>query len=343
MNDYKEDPFVQTWLNGVGERTRQNYGSTFPLWLEFIKLTPTQQIEKRIQDLKSDNPQTRSFFETKTVQYKKTLEEKGFKAKTIHSYLISVRSFFASQRLHLRFRRGELKPETSREEKVIRKWLPSNEEVRALYSVADCRDRALLLVLYQSGFSEIDVGMLNVEDLICLRTQKNIYDIQDHLVIFKHREKSDVVQKTCISEEACHDIRSYLLERDNPKEGALFTSHKGKRLTTRFINLAIKKLASKSLTENQTKAFQTKSLRDSYGDSLLRADIKQQLKDNLFGHKPSGARDDYEVSPQTIYEAYTKAFPLLSINGGLQSRKDIEDMKKLMLHQTKTLGEFMTW
>ena len=136
MADWQDDPYVQTWFKGLAERTQTTYSAVFTYWLEFVQMTPTDQIQKRIEDLKSDNPQVRGFFESKVVEYKNALEERGLKAKTIHSYIIPIQSFFASQRLHLKFRRGELKAETAREEKVIRKWLPSNEEVRALYSVA---------------------------------------------------------------------------------------------------------------------------------------------------------------------------------------------------------------
>ena len=236
---------------------------------------------------------------------------------TVHSYLISVQSFFSKNRLKLQFSRGDLKVEET--EKVITKWIPDNLEIRALYSMAGVRDRPLLLMLYQSGFSEIDVASLNIEDL------GDIYKHEGHLYIEKLREKTNQPQRSCISVEAVHDIRVMLRERGNPKTGPLFVSQKGKRLSVRFINEAIKNLCRKAHGD-KCKLFKTKNLRSSYNDALLRAEIKQEIKDLMMGHKRAGARGHYECSPTTITQAYEKAFKYLSVNHGMQARQDLQRM-----------------
>jgi site-specific recombinase XerC len=148
--------------------------------------------------------------------------------------------------LPLSFGRGELTVEVS--EKVIaQKWVPSNIEIRVLYSQASVRDRALLLALYQSGFSEIDISSLNIENL------NDIYNHEGHLFIEKRREKTNQIQATCISAEAVHDIKAMLKERGSPKEGALFVTPKGKRLSVRFINQAMKKPAKKAYPNKTSK------------------------------------------------------------------------------------------
>jgi hypothetical protein len=60
--------------------------------------------------------------------------------------------------------------------------------------------------------------------------------------------------------------------------------------------------------------------------ALLRADIKQEIKDTLFGHQRQGAREKYAISQATIIDAYNKAFQFLSVNHGTQARKDFEAM-----------------
>jgi hypothetical protein len=75
---------------------------------------------------------------------------------TVKSHIRTVMSFFSKTGVKLSFSRGELKVNPSEKDKVIREWIPSNEEIRLLYRMAkDSRDRAILLVLYQSGFSEL--------------------------------------------------------------------------------------------------------------------------------------------------------------------------------------------
>jgi site-specific recombinase XerC len=240
MANWKEDSYVKEWLSKVSERTKENYTENFPRWLAFIGMTPTEQIQKRFKDLQSTNPKERGFFEDKVIEYKNALAVQGLKPNTIASYRIPVQSFFSAHRVPLKFRRGELKVEEIAEDKVVKEWIPDNQQMKQIYQHGDARDRALLLVLYQSGFSETDVSALNIQDL------PNIQECEGHYPITMHREKTGVLQRTCISEEAVHDIKAMLEERGNPTKGALFISQKGSRLTTRFINDAIKMMVTKT-------------------------------------------------------------------------------------------------
>jgi site-specific recombinase XerD len=129
-------------------------------------------------------------------------------------------SFFSSHRVPLRFKRGELKVETRAKDKVVKEWIPENPQVKQIYQHGDIRDRALLLCLYQSGFSETDVSALNIEDL------PNIQQCEGHYPITMHREKTDVLQRTCLSEECVHDIKEMLKEREN--NGQLKPDENGK-------------------------------------------------------------------------------------------------------------------
>lgn len=70
------EKYIETWLNGLSERTKKNYLREFPTWLKFIKMSPTEQIEKRASDLASKNLTERIFFENKFRAYKEHLEKK---------------------------------------------------------------------------------------------------------------------------------------------------------------------------------------------------------------------------------------------------------------------------
>jgi integrase len=324
MENWLKDQYVKEWFVGLSDASKDNYTNEFPKWLEFIKMTPTQQIEKRLNDIRSDNPRERAFFERKMIEFKNMLVEKGYSKNTIEkNYLRTVQSFFGRNRLPLKFKRGELTVE--RTEKVEKVWIPSNEEVRVLYSVADLRDRALLLVLYHSGFSEADVSNMNVEDFDFYNEKGEWTLSEGHLYHKRYREKTDIAHETCISEEALHDIKLMLQARGFPKKGALFVSHKGDRLSVRFIHDALKRVCKKALPE-QAKDFETKSLRDAYHDALARAEIKEGIAKRMFGHKPQGAEASYYVSPATIKEAYSKAFKYLTINSGRREREVIEKL-----------------
>lgn len=323
-----KDKYIENWLSGLSERTKENYLREFPQWLEFIKLSPIEQIEKRLKDLTSQNLTERTFFENKFRAYKEYLEQNTtLTASSIKTMLRTVASFFSRNGLPLALKRGDW--QSTKETKVIQRFKLSKEDVKALYQHANLRDKSLLLVLAQSGFSEVDVANLKIEDI------KGLYEMAEteHYFIEKPREKTNIIQATCISYEALHDIRAMLSERGSPKEGFLFVSQtkaKGSPIETRRINEAMKTLAERTFGIEKAKEFQTKALRSFYNSALLRARIQpQELKDVMLGHKRLGARGHYAYDEYTIKEAYTMAFEHLTVNG-IQTR---EDVHKLELEQ----------
>ena len=156
--EWLNDKYVQKWFSEISDRTANNCKTPFSEWLDFIKMTPTEQIERRVKDLQSPNPQVRRFFEDKLIEWKNSLIdlEEEDKRKYTKSAVISkvqrVMSFFSHNNVRLMFARGQLSVEPAPREKVKHKWVPKNIEVRMMYRHADVRDRPLLLVLYQSGF-----------------------------------------------------------------------------------------------------------------------------------------------------------------------------------------------
>lgn len=326
--DFEQDQYFKAWLIGLSPRTKKNYSNDFPNWLTFIDMTPTEQIKKRMHDLISENLTERTFFEQKFREYKEYLETirnpDPLKHETVRGKLRTVASFFARNSIPLNLKRGDW--ESTQQQPVIQRLKLTRDDVKAMYSHGNLRDRALLLVLGQSGFSEIDVSYLRIEEL------KDLYENQEteHYFIEKPREKTNEIQATCLSYEAVHDIKAMLQERDNPQSGFLFvstTKGKGDQLEVRSINEAMKALAKKSLKPERAKEFKTKALRSFYNSALLRAGVSpQELKDLMFGHGRKGARSHYDYDELTIKEAYAKVFEHISING-LQVRAD---MKKVM-------------
>lgn len=328
------EKYIETWLNGLAERTKKNYLREFPAWLEYIKMSSTEQIEKRASDLASKDLTERTFFENKFRAYKEHLEKNTeLGASSIKTMLRTVASFFSRNGVPLALKRGDW--QSTKETKVVHRFKLSNEDIRKMYGHASLRDRGLLLVLYQSGFSEVDVSALKIEDI------EEIYNLaeNEHYFIEKPREKTNIIQATCLSYEALHDIRAMLAERQNPKEGFLFVSQtkdKGSRIDTRRINEAIKTLAEKTFGKEKAKEFKTKALRSAYNSALLRANIKpQELKDVMMGHGRKGSRKHYDYDSETIKEAYSRAFEHLSING-IQVREDFKQLKTELL---ETIGK----
>jgi len=331
-----KDKYVETWLTGLSERTKKHYLIEIEKWKNFIKMSFAEQIKKRLADLTSQDLTERLFFENKFREYKENLEQTTkLSPLSIKTMLRTVASFFSRNGLPLALKRGDW--ESTRETSVIQRFKLSREDVKKMYGHANLRDRAMLLVLYQSGFSEVDVSNLKIEDV------KGLHDLpeSEHYFIEKPREKTNIIQATCLSYEALHDIRAMIEERGKPEKGFLFVSQtkdKGEQIETRRINEAVKHLAEKTFGPEKAHLFKTKALRSAYNSALLRADIKSEIKDVMMGHKRLGARGAYAYDETTIREAYSKAFEHLTING-VQTREDIQKLNDKMETVTTELSK----
>jgi site-specific recombinase XerD len=345
---WMEDEAFKNWFESIGlrkTRTLRNYKREFPKFLEWIKQTPSEIIKNRLEDLRSVTE--RHHYESVVVKYKNYLEtqttDKGTRLRipTIHGYLRCVQSFFSHNDVKLMFRRGELKVEPSEQEKVYRKWILDNSEVRHLYRNAKTpRDRALILVLYQSGFSPIDVSEMKIEDFHLVFEGKWIASLEMHMYHMRRREKTNIWQETCISIEALEDIQMMLAQRGNPDKGNLFVSFRNKPLSPREINLAIKSIVKRAYP-NRIKEFKTKHLRDSYKNGLVQAKIPQEAIDCMFGHQRRGARKDYQLTESTTRLMYQEAWKFLRING-FSSKNKVEEIRKELKEDIGTLAQTLT-
>jgi site-specific recombinase XerD len=335
-NEWLNDGCVKNWFELLGnQRTIKNYTNDFPNFLEYVYQnteykTPSEIIQSRIENLTSQDIVKRRFWEMTVVKYKNGLEQKNLRMATVHGKLRTVMSFFSKNGVKLQFSRGELKINPSEKDKVDIEWIPSNEEVRLLYRLAEsARDRAVLLTLYQSGFSEVDAGNMKIETFQ-FYDDRGDWAIQSTEDLYRkqRREKTNEWQQTCISRETLEEIRIMLQSRGYPKEGYLFVSFRGEQLGVRGINEALTRLAEKGFN-GKSKLWKTKHLRDAFMNALLQAKLTQEVKDAMVGHRRQGARNDYAITELTIKTAYSEAFKFLTINGyGSQARKIDELVKK---------------
>jgi len=349
--EWENDKVIVEWFEIVkNARTQENYLREFPIFFDFVKAnteykTPSQIIESRAKQEKSDNMAEKRFWETLVIKYMHYLEGKGYRKGTISSYLRTVLSFFSHAHYPLRYARKELLGaiEPNEKDKVQKDWVPSNEEIRVLYRMAQsARDRGILLTLYGSGFAPVDTCALNIEhfDFYDDKGDWQIPSTED-LYIGKLREKTNILTQTCISREALEEIRIMLQSRGFPKQGALFVSVHGQRLAPRDINDIIKAIVKRAFN-GKAELWETKNLRDSYRNALIKAKIPDDCIDAMFGHQRQGAKGHYNLSEDTIKTMYAEAFKFLTINGyGSQSRK-LEELETKFTEQLRVMTEIMT-
>jgi integrase len=218
------DMYVQKWLTGLSDKTKLEYPKLIGDWFNFLGMTPTEIVNKRMKDRNSEDLLVKNFFEDKWKEYKAYLESGENSDSKVHDRLKVASSFFSRNfgkesdgALHLV--KGNWKS-TQKQEVKEKKEKLTLEDIKRLYAKADLRDKCILLILSQSGFSEVDISLLKIEDI------ENLYNlaINEHYVIEKGRDKTCVVQATCLSYEFLHDLRLQLEEKGNPSTGYIFTS-----------------------------------------------------------------------------------------------------------------------
>jgi site-specific recombinase XerC len=315
MNDKKkrfsEQESVKYWFETIGSaRTKKNYLEQLPKFCAFLNKSPDEMIKERREQIVSTDPKTRRFIEHETIRFQNTLIEKGLGSYSARSYIRTIASFFSHNDLPLKFHRGELKP--LRPKKHM-KQIIDNLQVRQMYALGDVREKSLLLMLYHSALASTDISSLNVEDY-------DFYGAKGHLYFERYRKKTDQLTRGCFSEEAIYNVLLMLKTRNNPKEGALFTTREGTRLNERMIRITLENLAKKAGIEK----FTPKDLRDSFHMELQNCDLPQQVVDSLMGWHQEGARGHYKIATQTIMTAYEKVFPRISINS-YRRGKEVED------------------
>jgi len=309
--DWMKEPEIADWLNQFKEK--KNYRRNIIAWVNWIKMEPKDQLEKRRADLKSDDMKTKRFFEEKVKEFGKDMMKRGLKRKTGEQYLIAVRSFYSFHYMPMKFRRGEISLEENEIVKASKKpkMVISDIEHRAIFSMCNLRDKPLYLILTSTGLSETDVANLRIEGL---RLYENGDLTSEPVYGIKFREKTNIEQHFILGREVLYYLKPLLAERDYPREGYLLLTRRGNAYNQRIINMRIKELAEKALGEKAVD-FKTKNLRDFFMNGLRLAEIEKDVFDAMVGWKREGASNHYKIADVVILQAYKKAQNYWSIDG----------------------------
>jgi site-specific recombinase XerD len=342
---WKQDPLIREWFKIItNKRTQDNYRREFPYFLDFVKstteyTTPTQIVESRIQQLKSDDMNIKRYWETVGIKYMHFLEKKGYRKSTITTYLRTMLSFFSHAHVRLEYARKELlgAVEPNESEKIIKEWIPSNEDLRIFYRVSQSsRDKAILLTLYQSGLSPVDTCALNIQHFD-FYDENGDWKVDKHQYLCKLREKTNIRQQTFISIEMLDELKIYLQSRGYPKQGPIFVSVHNKRLTTRDLNDIVKGIVERAFPNRE--GWKTKNLRDGFMNALVKAKIPTEIKNVFVGHIRASAQKSYDYSEETLRPLYQDAFKFLTINGIGKTDRKLEEIDSLVGRQQREIQE----
>jgi integrase/recombinase XerC len=161
----------------------------------------------------------------------------------------------------------------------------------------DARDLAMLELFYSTGMRLSELAGLNDPDLDLVSDQVKV------------RGKGKKERIIPVGSHATRALRKYLGTRDRLVRGAraVFVNHRGKRLTARGVQLAIKRLFD---TLARGKELHVHALRHSFATHLLDAGADLRAVQELLGHASLGTTQVYtHTSVERLKQIYYQAHP----------------------------------
>ena len=282
-------------------------------------MNPDQLLAQRQDDILSRDIKTQRRIESKFLSFIAKKKEKGYAAATLQIIFASIRSFFEIHYCPLRMRRNDYPRGDSNGVRRATKEII----LKVLYDRRTrnkATERAMFLFLKDSGLRISDARRLNCGFFIeALEKNPHTKLIQMSIIT----QKTKLLAKTFIGEEAIEAIKDYIQERKEgsrhvppetiTKESPLFrtwTSGEVKRIPRGSFSGLIRE----AFIRNGEKRMSAHSLRKKLQTDLEKAGINSNWIDQILGHKLIKSRDAYsQPTDEELREAYAQAYPLIKV------------------------------
>src|SRR5712691_4430234 len=234
-------------------------------------------------------------------------QRRGLAKRSVARALSALRTFYR----FLNATRGlEVNPARAARTPKLERTLPTyldRAEVEMLFADAEARavaggfrearDLAILELFYSTGMRLSELAGLNDADVDLVSDQVKV------------RGKGKKERIVPVGAQALAALRQYLKERDRLSENrrALFVNSRGKRLTPRGVQLAMKRLFD-GLARG--KALHVHALRHSFATHLLDAGADLRSVQELLGHASLATTQVYtHTSVERLKKVYHQAHP----------------------------------
>ncbi|MGE3538231.1 MAG: tyrosine recombinase XerC [Candidatus Tectimicrobiota bacterium] len=234
------------------------------------------------------------------------LHQQGVGHTSLARKLASLRSF-----LHWLERRGEVSDNVATRIQMpkLRRPLPNVLPIDEVFTLLDTpvehpaplalRDQAILELLYASGIRVSELVALDMQDIDLVHGTLR--------VLGKGRRERQVF----CGQTALRALHAYLEVRQAPVQGeaaqALFLNHRGGRLTTRGVQMLVKKHCQRTGLPRRTSPH---TMRHAFATHMLDNGADLRAIQELLGHQQLATTQKYtHVSTDRMLEVYDKAHP----------------------------------
>jgi len=155
--------------------------------------------------------------------------------------------------------------------KVEKQYIPTNDEIKQLLSVANNKMKAIILTYISTSCRFEELQNLTLNDIE-----------QESTTIIG---KGQVARKVFFNQDCKHAINEYLNKRVDNENSILFTSGNGQPLDCSVLNRSIKALAKKANLANWDK-FSNHAFRRFFATNLFAKKVDSEVIRSLMGHSP---------------------------------------------------------
>lgn len=250
----------------LSANTKRAYRTRVSQYLEYLAATPVEYGDP-LEDLHARDYAVRDY-----KSYLKTVRKA--KPSSVNLSLAAIDNFYQSL--------GMGKPEVRREDlaQAAPRSLSGEEQKRFLRAVeraSEIRDRAIALLLFYGGLRIGELCGLDAED-VALSARKGRVVVRSG--------KGDSYREVVLNSEVREALSNWFSERKGlPAEkeiSALFLSRRGGRLSTRAVDLIVRKLGEEA---NLGRSLSAHALRHTCVTNLVRAGSDLVLVAEIAGHK----------------------------------------------------------
>ncbi len=323
MDFVERFPSVKYWVDGLTcrEVTKRSYLLYFRAFCRWLKKSPEELVVERKEDLKSDDLRVQHAAEHQVTRYVNYLKGLNRAPDTVRGAYYSVRSFYEGNYLALTFRSNQAP------KKGWPRGRATKEQVATLLSCATTREKALVLLIKDSGLAVADVAELSYGDV-----QKEFEAKEQFVPIRFRRVKTAVPSMTFLGPESLAALRDYLeLRRRGTQDmypasakhkgvppetitasSPLFVQHDKThaRLKGKDLSRIVKRLAAKAGVPDCT----AHRIRKLFQTCLEDARVPFNWIQYFMAHKPLGVEGNYSLpSTEQLRKAYEEAYSYLQL------------------------------
>jgi len=328
-------PLEDRWINTiVRSNTRSNYTYAFKLYLEYTGKTAEELVDEAIEDQRRDPREKRGLPLTRILGFYEWLQkEYRITQNSAKTLVTAVRSFYSTFEIYVKLKgRSNLPRGRVRHKRLI---LDPRQVLRLVNHTRTIRDRAIIVMIYQSGMDVSTLCSLEYQDV-----EKGLRERDHPLFLDMSRVKTEVDYFTFLGRDSADLLEAYIEDmmrrgfKYTPTTSLFWTEHEKRPLRPHAIQDSLRDSSIRAGFIQEDSPFNiagAHALRESFSSILINDEVPDSIVDFLMGHVVGAMASAYKtVQFDKVRRIYLEREPLLSIyptsaraNGIHLAREDV--------------------